>query len=167
MKTQRLFRGLTFCRLNPGKTSKLWYPAESKEGGKSRQRGKEVFEGSCYRFLLSQSKCAGFVEVLGHSHGLYHRVGRGRQLGGQLHGDVYFTFFSLRGNKAPGLSSLICGSIRVLGSTKFFSPTSLTVHFWKTWRMEKGEGGHGDKDFEEGRSLSMIATTTAVKPQRH
>lgn len=97
-----------------------------------RQQGKEVFGSSCYRFLSSQSKDTKVVEWLGHKRQLYQIVGRGRQLAGQLHGDVYFTFFSLRGNKAPGLSSLICGSIRVVGSTKFFITTSLTVHFWKT-----------------------------------
>lgn len=97
-----------------------------------KQEGKELFGGSCYRFLSSQSEGARVVEGLRYSHRLYQTVGRGRQLGGQLHGDVYFTFFSLRGNKAPGLSSLIWGSIRVVGSTKFFTSTSLTVHFWKT-----------------------------------
>lgn len=101
-----------------------------KENEAARKRS--FFGGSCYKFLSSQSKGAKVVERLRYSHRVYQTVGRGRQLGGQLHGDIYFTFFSLRGNNAPGLSSLICGSIRGVGSTKFFAPTSLTVHFWKT-----------------------------------
>lgn len=56
-KTQHLFRSFILCRLNP-KIIKLWYPAESQEGRKLRQQGKELFEGSCYRFLSGQSKGA-------------------------------------------------------------------------------------------------------------
>lgn len=57
-------------------------------------------------------------------------AGTGRQLEGLLKDIISFTFLSLRGSKTPGLSSLICGS------TKPLSPTSLTEHFWKTWREE-------------------------------
>lgn len=90
--------------------------------------------------LEPKQGCKSCEEVLGHSHQSFQIVGRGRQLAGFLRDDAIFTFFSLRAIKAPDLSSLICGSIRVVGSTKFSTPTSLTVHFWKTWTVETGEG---------------------------
>lgn len=125
------------------KIVKLRYPGESQEGRKLRQQGKVPFGGTCYRFLTSQSKGAEVVVVLGHSRRLYQTVGRGRRLAWVLYDKAYFTFFSLRGNKDPDLSSLICGSTPVVGSTKFSTPTSLTVHFWNTWTVEKSKGESG------------------------
>lgn len=55
-----------------------------------------------------------------------HVVDRDKQLVGELKDAMSITFLSLRGNKAPDLSSLICGS------TKPLSSISLTKHFWKT-----------------------------------
>lgn len=90
--------------------------------------GKQLLQVS----LEPKQGCRSCEEVLGHSHQSFQIVGRGRQLAEFLRDDAIFTFFSLRAIKAPDLSSLICGSIRVVGSTKFSTPTSLTVHFWKT-----------------------------------
>lgn len=85
-------------------------------------------------FFSSQSKkgCKGCEEALGHGCHSLQTAERGGRLARCLkgRGDAIFTFFSLRGNKAPDLSSLICGSIRVAGSSE--PSTSLTVHFWKT-----------------------------------
>lgn len=101
-------------------------------GKETEAAGKNAFLSQLLQVSLEPSKGAKVVELLRRSHRLYQIVGRGRKLAGLLHDDVYFTFFSLRGNKAPDLSSLICGSIRVEGSTTFSTPTSLTVHFWNT-----------------------------------
>ena len=51
--------------------------------------------------------------------------------GGNRQGLASFTFLSLRGIRAPGLNSLIWGSI-LAGSNTLFTPTSFIVHFWKT-----------------------------------
>lgn len=55
---------------------------------------------------------------------------RKKQLVGELKDGMPITFLSLRGSKAPDLSSLNCGSTIPLGSM------SLTKHFWKAWEGE-------------------------------
>lgn len=83
-----------------------------KQGKEPSQQGKEFGGDSCYRFLSCQSRSTGVEEVLGNNRQLvHHTAGGGRRLVGQLHGGTCVTFFSLWGNKFPGLSSLIWVSI--------------------------------------------------------
>lgn len=146
------------------KIVKLRYPVESQEARKLRQQGKVPFGGTCYRFLMSQSKGAEVVVVLRHSRRLYQTVGRGRRLAWVLYDKAHFTFFSLRGNKDPDLSSLICGSTPVVGSTKFCTPTSLTAHFWNTWTVEKSKGESGKWLWGERQVGYLPPFATGIKP---
>lgn len=98
----------------------------------------EAAEEKCFFFfqrqllqVFSQSKGA---EVVARVRSQPSTVSdsRKRQFVRLRYEDACFTFFSLGGNKDPDLSSLICVSVRVVGSTEFSTPTSFTVHFWNT-----------------------------------